>query len=357
MRVISADELASLAVEALGLDPKEHAITSMTTLAAAVRRAAGFLCPCPTRTLVDAVLDSLRGLAAGAGSDMRTTVEDCVEGSVAQGDLLEAGDTVVEGEPSIGATGSLLYAAPPRFVWRRSGAAFLLGVAPDGEFPLPSELMRRVVYREHVRRVIQEPSEDLRAVLTAHEMTELSEEVWLRLPPVQDSSSHVAQITAELIPIRGELPELSILDPAEPVRYYRGRWQIPKDQTGNFVARRGQRYGNPLWCYVQLERGHPTKLRPFPTPDSGLRGCDEAWHLQAAIDSVRREPQQIRVTNTDGGTLVEFFSPVPAWAERRWNAVGQRASRKGSLFGYEFSREELGEEIEFCEQRLWLASL
>jgi len=49
-------------VEALGLDPRSLDLASPEVLAAAIRRAASFLCPATPRALLGAVTDSLAGL-------------------------------------------------------------------------------------------------------------------------------------------------------------------------------------------------------------------------------------------------------------------------------------------------------
>jgi hypothetical protein len=146
-----------------------------------------------------------------------------------------------------------------------------------------------------------------------------------------------------------------VLDPTRPVRFYRGRWAEPRAKTGRFVARRSQAYGAELWCYVQLRDGCPERLIDLPLPGSRWRGCDEAWRLQLAIDADRAEPQRFRVRSGCGGAaVIELFSPLPMWARRRWEAVGESVPRSGCLLAYRFATAELEEELRFARDEVWL---
>lgn len=354
MRVVDPAEIQAAAARSLGLDPEVCDLTAPESMAAALRRAAAFLCPCPRRTLVDATLDTLKGLFPSAERVVEQ-IENILEAVIAHGDLLEAGEVVAsQGQQS---RATILYAAPPRFVWRQSAEAVLLGIAPDQRSPLPSVLEARIDYENHVRRLPQAEGEDLRAVLKGYGLTELSPEAWLRAPARESSGEHVRWAGARLRPISGELPDLEILDSETPVRYYRGRWKPARDQSGRFVARRSQHYGNPLWCYVELIHGQPRKVLDFPTEESSYRGCDEAWWLQAAIDANRGQPQEFRVRGAPHARMViDFFSPVPMWARRRWDAVGTPVSGgSGMLFAYTLRQDDLAEEVAFIRGHLWLA--
>jgi hypothetical protein len=92
----------------------------------------------------------------------------------------------------------------------------------------------------------------------------------------------------------GTVTDLQILDPMRPVTYYLGRWNVPKNQSGTFVARRPQEFGAPIWCFVALKDGVPARLLDLPLEKMRWRGCDSAWHLQMAIDYCRRNPQRYR---------------------------------------------------------------
>jgi hypothetical protein len=105
----------------------------------------------------------------------------------------------------------------------------------------------------------------------------------------------------------------------------------------------------------------------LPVLGSRWRGCDEAWHLQMAVDALRGTAQRFRVTPTNNPAIVllEFFSPVPAWARRRWDAIGEpfpstggdRLSGEGNLFAYRVSKCEVDEERRFVREVLWLEEM
>ena len=143
--------------------------------------------------------------------------------------------------------------------------------------------------------------------------------------------------------------------PRRSVRYYRGRWAEPRAQSGRFVARRSQAYGADLWCYLEMRSGNPERLIDLPAGGSRWRGCDEAWYLQMAIDAQRGEPQRFRIrAGPEDALVLEFFSPVPMWARRRWDAVGEPVSASGCLFAYRLAEAELAEEMRFVREALWL---
>ena len=353
MRQFSVAEVHAQKVAELGLDPTVMDLTSVEAIAAALRRAASFLCPCTAPTLTRAVVRPLRGLV----HDLATTkalVEDTLEAMVAHGDILEHRD--IEGEPRYGAA-SLLYAAPTSFVSRDSGAVILLGVASDYLSPLPDEFESRVESVNHQRHMTPVPDEDLRYELLQLGLIEISYDDWLRFPPRETSTQHIARLDQLLdaAPPSRDVPGLLLLDPTRGVRYYRGRWVEPHGQTGRFVARRRQAYGADLWCYLEMRDGSPERLVDFPAGESRWRGCDEAWHLQMAIDALRGEPQRFRLRpETDGARVLQFFSPVPLWARRRWDAVGEPVSTSGCLFAYRLAEAELAEEMRFAREALCL---
>lgn len=352
MKQLTASELHALKVAELSLDPNAVDLTTVEALAGALRRAASFLCPCTAPTLLRAVLQPLRGLVADLEAT-RVSCEDILEAAIAHGDLLEQRDVVSAGSDT---TASLLYAAPPSFVVRQSGAVMLLGIASDQLSALPVDLESRIDYVHHVRHLKPAESEDLRHELQELGLIELSYEKWLVPPAVETPERHVARLDALLdaaLPSR-DIPGLSLLDPNRPVRYYRGRWVDVRTSTGRFVARRAQAYGADLWCYVQVREGNPERMIDFPLAASRWRGCDEAWRLQMALDARRRDPQRFRVRRQGPSAVLEFFSPVPMWARRRWDAIGEPVSSSGCLFAYRVSAVELEEEIHFMRDVLWL---
>jgi len=356
MRILSVEELHALKVKELGLDPSSIDLGSPEAIACAIRRAAGFLCPCSAVTLVRSVVLPLKGLVEDLDG-IQLTVEQILEALVAHGDLLEHCDISSEKSEH---SAVLLYGAPPSFIVRQSGAVLLFGIVPDHISLLPDELQSRIEYVNHVRKLPADAAENLRIELKQLGFVEISYETWLKAPPRETSPEHIARLDQllESAPKSGEIPGLHLLDPLKPVRYYRGRWVDPKAQTGHFVGRRRQAYGADLWCYVEMRNGCPERFIGLPLAGNRTRGCDEGWRLQMAIDAQRGDPQRFRLREgVRGNRLLDFFSPVPMWAQRRWNAVGEPIMNPGSLFSYRFARSETAEELEFAREILWLSEI
>lgn len=356
MRRVAAAEVHAQKVAELGLDPSALDLASTEAIAGALRRMASVLCPCAALTLVRSVVRPLRDLVDDIDA-VRGLVEETLEAMIAHGDILEQRD--VEEDSGSGAT-TLLYAAPASFVARESGAVFLLGVAADQLSALPDEIEDRVEYVGHVRRLSPLSGEDLRVELGQLGLVEFSYDRWLKAPRSESPAQHLSGADGLLDGVQPsrDVPGLLLLDPERSVRFYRGRWVEVRSQTGRFVGRRSQAYGAPLWSYVQLRNGSPERLIDFPVAGSRWRGCDEAWRLQMAIDATRGEPQRFRMRRGPGETqVIEFFSPVPMWARRRWDAVGEPVPSSGCLFAYKLPKAECAEEVRFVRDELWLEEL
>ncbi|MGV8041429.1 MAG: hypothetical protein AB2L07_15685 [Thermoanaerobaculaceae bacterium] len=351
MKVLTPAEVHARKVAELGLDPTAVDLVTKEALAAALRRVACFLCPCSARTLLRAVLESLEGLADDVDV-LAAQIESSLDALISYGDLIESSEN---GE----ATGSLvLFLAPPSFVLRDSGMALLLGGQPDQHLVLPASLADRIEYRNHVRYLRpKDPSENLRQELDDLGLLELSLESWMRAPERLSPENYKQRMDALLNEAgrSGDIPGLSVLDPSQPVKYYRGRWTRPERLSGRFVARREQAYGADLWCYVELDSGVPNRLLDLPLAGSLYRGCDEAWRLQMAIDTIHGNNQLFRIQSGPGDSgLLQVFSPVPIWARRRWDAVGELVAAAGCLFAYRFVGTEIAEEARFAVDDLWL---
>lgn len=356
MKCLSADDVQALKVTELGLDPTALNLSSVEAIAGALRRAASFLCPCAPRTLVRSVMLPLRGMVNDF-NEINNLIEDTLDAITAHGDIIEQRE--IEDNQDILAK-VLLYSAPPSFVSRSSGKVILLGSATNEFSNLPKEIERRIEHRTYVRILNPEPGEKLPEDLVRLGFVELEYKIWLKTPSIKTPAEHVLWFDKLLNiaqPSR-EIPGLSLLNPERPVRYYRGRWAEPRSQTGRFVARRRQAYGADLWSYVQVRNGHPESLIDFPLINSRWRGCDEAWHLQMAIDKERGEPQQFMLRHGPKETCVlELFSPVPMWATRRWNTIGELIPSSGCLFAYRFPKDEIEEELRFLHEMLWLEKM
>ncbi len=355
MKRLTVAEVHERKVAELGLDPTEVDLTTPEGLSGALRRAASYLCPCSAATLLRAVVAPLRGVV----SDLdvaRDLAESTLEALVSHGDLHEQPDLQSEGVSAR----VLLYAAPGSFVVHQSELVILLGVLGGQRSAIPSELARRVQHLGHIRRLSPAAGEDLRGELRQIGLIELTEDKWLKTPRIGGAAQLVSASDHALdcVPPSRDIPGLSLLDSTRPVSYYLGRWVESKSQSGRYVARRRQSYGADLWCYVQLANGQPQRMIDLPRPGSSWRGCDEAWHLQMAIDAERGARQHFRVSSGAGDSIVlEFFSPVPAWARRRWDAIGELVPLRGCLFAYRIERRALDEERRFAREKLWLEEI
>lgn len=359
MKQLSRDEIKILMVSELGLNPELFEFDSSTAVAAALRRVAGFLCPCTHKQLIRAVVDPAIALVENPESFLEL-VEDVLDAIISLGELVEPQQMVKVDECM---RGNILYAIPPSFVIRESGSALILGISTDCPLPLPSELQKHVSFNRHVRRLATGCVDNLHDELIQCGLNELSYKHWLRIPPRKPPEHYLREIDHHLdcAPPSGEIPGLTILDPNKPVSYYRGRWVTNKKHTGRFIGRRKQAYGADLWCYVQLKEGQAEKFVDLPVllgPQFHTRGCDEAWLLQLAIDVVRGTPQQFKVRDRiQNQAIIECYSPVPKWSQRRWDSIGEPINGRGFLFAYTFNEEELKEEIRFATEELWLKQI
>lgn len=323
-------------------------------LAALLRRSAGMRCPCSRALLRASLVESLQGLSQNA-KQLADRIEEIIDALIVVGDLLELSDVVID-DP--GAKGTWVYAAPPGFVARSSGSIFLIGVVPDQDSFLPEGLASRITYEGFTRLIVQQPDEDLPAELREQGLQELSENVWLRCPKAEPAEEMLATLEYRLAsqPPSGGIGDLQILDSTQPVTYYRGRWTAPKRHSGNFVARRPQEFGASLWCFVTLQDGVPTRLLDFPLKKSRWRGCDAAWHVQMALDHRLGHPQLYRRRVANDGLRLDFYSPLPLWAQRRLMVFGRQVPPEKCLLSYWLPSGEAKSEERFLQDRLWLSA-
>jgi hypothetical protein len=353
MKRITISELNELSVRRLGLDSTSLDLVTVEAVAGALRRAAGCLCPCIASDLTEQVVQSIEVVAQNAAV-LRELVDETLQALIAYGDLVEcrqAGEGLTNGH-------DMLYLGPPSFVGRKDGSAFLVGISSDGLFPLPDDYVMRIDHDGHVRRLAPLPGEELRSSLSQFGLFEMSMAQWLRAPAATPAERYLSLFNQLLAaaPAAGSIPELRILDPTKPVHYYPGRWTGAGSRTGRFVARRPQAYGADLWCYIELENGHATKLLDLPQLEKRWRAPDEAWRLQAAIDAcgANSQPYRVRPGPTKSTIVLDLFSPVPLWAQRRWDLTGRPVPRSGNLFSYVLPTAALEEEVAFLRSMLWL---
>lgn len=344
------DEVAARAVDVLGLDDSAVDLFSTEGICASLRRAASFLCPASPRQIVDAVLDALAPL----GTELeRDEVNDALDTLVGAGDLLEL-------RPSGGRT-RLLFLGPPSYVEKRPGSFLLLGIRPNARPILDEQLVgATVIYERHTRLVELDPDGAAEALAGAG-LHRMMRKQWAKVPSEVAAAALVDQIRHWLVAHRapGSISGLTLVDPATPVRYYKGRWREPTaSDQGIFVGRRPQAYGAPIWCAVEFAGGVPQAVLDLPVDSSTAPGWDDARRLQAALDAERRSPQifRTRPTGQPGGDfIVDFFGPLPSWAERYLDLTGLPVSRsRGALFSYRVPDAAIGDVTLFLSTSLWM---
>ena len=350
---VAATEVLASCRRTLGIPDDQETGLDDVMLAALTRRSAGVHCPCSRATLRASLVECTRGLPANYES-IPDAIDDAIEALIVGGDLLELNDVVTE-DSDLPQT--WVFAAPPGFVIRPSGSAFLFGIVPDQDTFLPSTFASRVLQRGFTRLLEPCPGEDLADELKELGLQQLSDRAWLRSPSTEEPAAMInryERLLADQPPVR-EIADLQILDSLLPVTYYRGRWADPTDHNGRFVARRPQEFGAPIWCLVELRRGDPVRLLDLPPARTRWRGCDLAWHLQMAIDQDRGAPQFYR-RRVDGDTVrFDFFSPLPQWSQRRLMIFGRPVPSDRCLFSYLLPADQADAEEAFLQETLWLS--
>lgn len=345
--------VASEAVEALGLDADSLDLRSDEALAASVRRAASFLCPTPPGRLVRAVTEVLAGLPTFE-EDSKAQVERLVEALVSYGDLLELP------MDDSGGTRRHLFLGPPAYV-RRSRGCVLLGVRPEGAPLISEELLGNVDYNAHLQFILSHDSGPVDELLAGEGLMELRADQWLKAPR-ELAPGKLVDLYARRLDAAGpsgDIEGLRVIDPTSNVGYYRGRWRPLKPaDNGRFVARRPQAFGADLWCFTEIVNGEVARLIDLPLESPLSRGSDEAWRLQAALDALAGGPQQLRVSTLQGKpvAVLDVVSPLPSWSQRRLDLVGTPVPRRrGALFSYALSQDDVDEETHFLESMMWLS--
>jgi hypothetical protein len=308
------------------------------------------------------VISPLRGIIDDI-EQIAEQVEQVVESMISYGDLIECCEIFHDKTTK---SRILVYAAAPAFVYISGGSVFLLGIMPDHALAVPKELESSIDYRDHTRRLqiggrtstdIDKQRDNILSHLRQFGMVELSARVWLKTPSDEMPNQYISKFDRMLdnAPLSGVISGLRIIDPAAPVKYYRSRWILPVNVTGRFVGRRPQAYGADLWCYVEVCKGQPKKFIDLPITQEASRGCDDAFRLQAAIDAHRGVPQFCRIRDgIEGSKILDLFSPLPSWAERRWTYVGQRVQNIECLLSFQFESNEVEAELQFARNKLWL---
>ena len=293
---LSPQQVAAAAVENLGLDSEIADFDTPEVLAAAIRRAASFHCPASPLLLSRIVEEALRGLVSldplegSTASPVRAMLEDLVS----YGDLLEA--PVADEER--GTSHRTLFLGQPAYVRVSDVSCLLMGVPAEGLALLDEVLTERISQEAHVRRFRLETAEDPAVLFGSAGLREISVDQWLNHPPVCAPETLVSDYDSRLTSAgpSGTIDGCRILDPSKPVTYYHGRWRPPvRKDTGRYITRHPLEFGPDAWSYAELHQGEVVSLVELPVHHRLDRACDEAWRLQAAIDSLAGRPQRVRV--------------------------------------------------------------
>jgi hypothetical protein len=315
----------------------------------ALRRAAHILAPAARGDLIGFVAEPLAMFG-----DQRDAVESALDELIVYGDILAMRRRALD---RWGTPAEVLRPAPPTFVRRSNGELIILGVAGDHPTAHSQDLDAMLLEDGIIRRLPRQ-DEDLSLHLQLLGFAQLSEQAWLRTPPVESAERHLASWRSKLNaapPINHTIDGLDLLDGARDPKYYRGRWTAPTSQSGTYVARRPQLYGAPLWSLVRLEQGQTRRLIDLYADDDRQRPCDLAWRIQAALDAERGVPQRMRFRRTASATSIDFFSPLPAFAERRLALVATKTRGVQSLYSYTLPNARLAEEVGALCALLWMA--
>ncbi len=356
LKIISPEIIVSELIEELGLNSSVEKIHSVKVVSALIRRTAGLLCPCPQRKIQKTILKALYGIYRPP-DDFSNIIKETIELLLAHGDLLEHGDiTSASSRAEV-----VINIAPLAFIKRKSGACIIIGIAPDDRIVLPKFLQERVQHKHITRMIPYDSSPNLSEHLKELGFIQLPYKAWSKHPLTTTPVKHIETVdryfSSSFSQQSTYIEGLQILDPSLSNTFYPGRWVPPADKhSGRFIGRRPQAYGSDLWCYVEMEKGEPSLFFDLPLPGSMWRGCDEAWHIQAAIDAIRKNPQVYRVREeSQKHIMLDLFSPIPSWVQRRWTMVGESIPRDKCLLSYRFKSEEISEEIKFVKEQIWLS--
>jgi hypothetical protein len=348
VRALTTADAVSKIAEALGCSSDASAC-----IKPALRRALYLLAPASRVDVIRFVIEPLAPLGVG-----RSEVEAALEELIVYGDALEMRKLASDPWDVPALT---LRPAPPSFVERGNGSFVILGVAGDHPSALTPELQARLDESGPVRCLAEQSCEALGEHLHLLGLAPLTEASWLRTPPPEPPAAHVQRWRGklELVPRQASaIGELEILDSDRRADYYRGRWREPdKRLTGLLLARRPQLYGAPLWSIADFEAGTCHRLIDLETSVDWQRPCDLGWRFQAAVDAAAGHPQTVCVRSGDSGMVLDFFSPLPAFAERRLVLVGKKRDGERCLFSFELPANAVAHELAALETDLWMRTV
>lgn len=345
---IDGEWVTMLGLEGLDLPDAEDGLGSDAAVATALRRAASFRAPIPRRALIGEVTSAIKPYltdAEGVGDQVREMLDRLID----HGDLLE----VRKGDSG---TPRTVLLRPPAFV-EAGDTYFLIGVRPDGAAILPGESDGRVAKRGAVRTLGQVSDETSQELFDAG-LQPVSVAQWIGAPAPLEAAEFVSEYRSRLAdsPEVGQVDGLEIIGQGSDTRFYKGRFRHPSTKdSGLYVARRPQQFGPGRWCVAELQHGDCEKVIDFPSMAGLGRPTDEAWRLQAAIDFTAGHPQVARVEGDPDERKISFFGPLPSWARKRVDLLGEESDRsRGALFTYDVANADFTSLGDFLNETLWL---
>lgn len=356
MRIIQTGVVDELVSRRLGI-PGSFS-NSLEGLADFARHVASFECPCSERHLIGSLARYLSGTQASefkpdTSGPYIELAGKLVDGLLDHGDLIEVTDAESHSR-------AIALRAPAACALSRH-RVIVLGIVPLGSDSLPAKYRASREMKGYARILAVQESATVLNELHAAGYVVISESEWAQLPDQLNAKLHLSSYTSRFktdVSV-GHIEGLRVLDAERPVSHYKSRWTDRPDHDGDFVARRQRQYGNESWAFVRLLNSEPISLIDFPTKNFAYRACDEAWHLQQAIDSQGGHPQRYKVVPLDSGEVqLRFLSPIPQWAHRRLTSLGEQVDAPDCLLAYCFpSVAVASDEAHFVETRMWLSPL
>lgn len=351
IHLLSSIAAGSSVTEQLGLGASDTFEATATWYAHFMRRVCSTTCPIPRGKLIRLAKDLLSGLLADPDI-VQSNIEAAIDGLFESGDLLELSKFSSSDEHY---SGDWIFLAPPSYMQHGNGRVYVFGIAADDAPFLPLSLSSSLVFDGPYRHLPISDRETLEALFSAG-LRQVPDAHWQITPKKQTARQFFDYAVRKLAvaPPAGAMEGIRIFLPnAQSGEKYKDRLKYPKQETGLFVGRRPASFGAEHWCFFELEQGTAVRFIDLPLAGDKLRGCDAAWHLQLAIDSLKGTPAVYKIKEIEGKVEVYFSFPLPLWALRRFRALDNHSNT--SPFHRTFSVQEWPTEKRFIEEQLWFA--
>lgn len=356
VRVVDKGLVLSSTYAGLEIDPDTDP-SRQSLVASVVRRLCGIMCPCAPFLVLRAARESLAPLFDDAQA-LDSQLDEALEDLIVAGDVLELSKIAAGmGDDRT----KWLYCAPPSFVVRSAQRVHIFGVAPDDAAFLPSELRKGLERLGASRFLETSDTAAMRTTLRQFGLREISKEDWLVTVRAEPAPRYIERARRKLASdgAPGDLPELVVLTHAGATAgSYRSRWRPVVSETGLYVGRSPQPYGQPLWYLCDLAGGQVKQSILLPFGEAKDRASDAAWRLQLAIDAIANRPSTFECRPHEGGFRLQFHFPLPLAARRRLEYLGGR-TRAGldSPFAFWVPASELEAEKKFLHEHYWLEAV